>query len=340
MKNYYDVLGVTPTATLEEIKVAYREKAKQYHPDRVSHLGPEFRELAERRMKELNEAYEVLAIQVGDTQNHRYKQSTSEQDEKTTESKSASRKPSEYGTADGTSEGVKSSKYKMQVKLKYFYLIMLLANISVATFTLGMEGYFSYNLFINTIPHIIGYAVGFLAFPAIIVGIVSLVSRMRKGRLSSNAHMGIFLAVWLTGVLLIIFVALCEKYENEYLSQPNSTSSIADSLFTVEGCEYSVIFPGKPTYTNCFYPGFGDYIQAEYIAYIADGELVSFFLRAECIVVGDIRAAEINTKEFLQKYIVAYATSNGFQNCGYDYGEDSFGKHAHFRGFKTLMLEL
>lgn len=56
----YDILGVAPTATPEEISSAYRQLAKQYHPDRVAHLGPEFRDLAEQRMKEINAAYQSL----------------------------------------------------------------------------------------------------------------------------------------------------------------------------------------------------------------------------------------------------------------------------------------
>lgn len=39
---------------------AYRQMAKMYHPDRVANLAPEFIELAEERMKEINAAYEVL----------------------------------------------------------------------------------------------------------------------------------------------------------------------------------------------------------------------------------------------------------------------------------------
>jgi DnaJ-domain-containing protein 1 len=54
---WFEVLGVAPTASLDEIKTAYRERARQYHPDRVQGLGKEFGEIAERKMKELNSAY-------------------------------------------------------------------------------------------------------------------------------------------------------------------------------------------------------------------------------------------------------------------------------------------
>ncbi len=55
-----EVLGVGPDASEEEIVSAYRKMARKYHPDRVEGLGPEFEELAERRMKEINAAYREL----------------------------------------------------------------------------------------------------------------------------------------------------------------------------------------------------------------------------------------------------------------------------------------
>ena len=56
----YEVLEVRPGAPREEVTAAYRRLVQQYHPDRVANLAPEFREVAERRMKEINATYEQL----------------------------------------------------------------------------------------------------------------------------------------------------------------------------------------------------------------------------------------------------------------------------------------
>ena len=56
----YTVLNVPKDASQEEIKKAYRQLANKYHPDKVLHLGDEFRELAEKRFKEIEEAYREL----------------------------------------------------------------------------------------------------------------------------------------------------------------------------------------------------------------------------------------------------------------------------------------
>jgi DnaJ-domain-containing protein 1 len=55
-----EILGVSPEADRNDIIAAYRKMARMYHPDKVAGLGPEFGELAERRMKEINTAYAEL----------------------------------------------------------------------------------------------------------------------------------------------------------------------------------------------------------------------------------------------------------------------------------------
>ena len=55
---WYEVLGVTERASSEEISSAYRSMMRQYHPDKVSTMGIDIRELAEKRSKEINSAYD------------------------------------------------------------------------------------------------------------------------------------------------------------------------------------------------------------------------------------------------------------------------------------------
>ena len=59
-KDPWGVLGVDRDSSPEDIKKAYRRLVNQYHPDKVAHLGEEFRELAEMRFKEIHGAYQEL----------------------------------------------------------------------------------------------------------------------------------------------------------------------------------------------------------------------------------------------------------------------------------------
>lgn len=59
-ETYYDVLGIKPHATQDEIKAAYRDKVKEYHPDIFSGQPEWVRAEAEAMSKKLNEAYGVL----------------------------------------------------------------------------------------------------------------------------------------------------------------------------------------------------------------------------------------------------------------------------------------
>lgn len=62
-KDPYRILAVRPSATLDEIKHAYRQQASRYHPDKVAHLGEEFQALAKEKFQDIQWAYDTLLKQ-------------------------------------------------------------------------------------------------------------------------------------------------------------------------------------------------------------------------------------------------------------------------------------
>ncbi|KAJ3032278.1 DnaJ sub C member 3 [Rhizophlyctis rosea] len=60
-KNYHAVLGVRKGASAEDIRKAYRRLVVRYHPDKHSNSAPTVREVAEQKVKEINEAFAVLS---------------------------------------------------------------------------------------------------------------------------------------------------------------------------------------------------------------------------------------------------------------------------------------
>ncbi|HAG42736.1 MAG TPA: molecular chaperone DnaJ [Clostridium sp.] len=68
MRNPYEVLGVRQGASQDEIKKAYRELAKQYHPDQYG--DNPLKNLAEEKMREINDAYDALTKNNGSSSNY------------------------------------------------------------------------------------------------------------------------------------------------------------------------------------------------------------------------------------------------------------------------------
>lgn len=56
-KPWYEVLQVPTYASLDDVKLAYRRRIAEYHPDKTGGLGDDLRALAEQKSKEINAAY-------------------------------------------------------------------------------------------------------------------------------------------------------------------------------------------------------------------------------------------------------------------------------------------
>ncbi|MDK2800595.1 MAG: molecular chaperone DnaJ [Clostridiales bacterium] len=78
MKNPYEVLGIREGASEEEIKRAYRELARKYHPDQYANHP--LSDLAQDKMKEINEAYDYLMKNKGNT--HQFNQNYNQRNNK------------------------------------------------------------------------------------------------------------------------------------------------------------------------------------------------------------------------------------------------------------------
>lgn len=113
IQRYYDILGLQSGASLAEIKQAYRELAKQWHPDRFPHDSPQQRQ-AEAKLKDINEAYHYLKdyepeVKTAARQNRRR---TERSDSHTTVSAKATNAEFWYGR--GT-ENLQAGRYKQAI---------------------------------------------------------------------------------------------------------------------------------------------------------------------------------------------------------------------------------
>ena len=61
----YTALEISPSATDDEVKKAYRRMAMKYHPDKVANAGEEIRKQATEKFRGINEAYEHIKQQRG-----------------------------------------------------------------------------------------------------------------------------------------------------------------------------------------------------------------------------------------------------------------------------------
>lgn len=56
--NWFKILEIAESASYDQIRVAYKQMISQYHPDKVSQMGSEIRELAAYKSREINAAYD------------------------------------------------------------------------------------------------------------------------------------------------------------------------------------------------------------------------------------------------------------------------------------------
>ena len=61
----YKILEIEPTSDDEEVKKAYRRMAMKYHPDKVAHLGEDFKKVAHEKFRKVQEAYDQIKKERG-----------------------------------------------------------------------------------------------------------------------------------------------------------------------------------------------------------------------------------------------------------------------------------
>ena len=59
-RDYYEILGVSKSASAEEIKKAYRKMAIKFHPDKVAQMGEEYQRGAKEKFQQIQDAYEAI----------------------------------------------------------------------------------------------------------------------------------------------------------------------------------------------------------------------------------------------------------------------------------------
>jgi hypothetical protein len=58
---YKAILGINGNLSSDQIKKMYRTRVSEYHPDKVMHLGPKLKRLAEEEIRKINEAFEYFS---------------------------------------------------------------------------------------------------------------------------------------------------------------------------------------------------------------------------------------------------------------------------------------
>ena len=64
-RDYYEVLDVSKNASEAEIKKAFKRLAMKYHPDKVGHLGEDFKKVANEKFRKVQDAYDKIRKERG-----------------------------------------------------------------------------------------------------------------------------------------------------------------------------------------------------------------------------------------------------------------------------------
>lgn len=104
-RNYYTILGVDRAAPLDELRAAHRRLARVLHPDANANNSAHERALAERRMREVNEAWSVLS---DPAERHSYDEALAAAEIRDAAARAAGQEPG-AGTDRGPSSGTRSS---------------------------------------------------------------------------------------------------------------------------------------------------------------------------------------------------------------------------------------
>lgn len=62
LEKAYSILGLKSNSTIEEIKLIYKKRLKEYHPDLVANLGEDLQKLAKKKTQEIISAYQLLKM--------------------------------------------------------------------------------------------------------------------------------------------------------------------------------------------------------------------------------------------------------------------------------------
>ena len=224
INRYFEILGLKLGASLDEVKDAYKDLVKVWHPDRFAH-DPKLQQKAQEKLKEINEAYEKLKAYYAEYSNQpppkeEYQSDSSYQKNDSYQENmgnkdyenSASEPPKEPPYEEKNYKNAKQNNIKSKNGIPYKYLSWafvafgyLLANEFLASFS-GVQVVIIYG--------IVGGLVGAIGY-AVVKGINSLnVSKEKKVRIA-----------WIVGIIGLFIVMVIFKVRTE-----SPQSSIDDCI--------------------------------------------------------------------------------------------------------------